>query len=189
MQFTIFNLQFSIVGVTRVGEPQGRCPELVSRRKDLGWQDPENGQSLFELVVAVAISALVLVAIVSLASNSLRNASFSKNSALASSFAQSTTEWLRTQRDGDIVNFLAHVSLNSPLPTTYCFTDLNWNYPTSCTGGQVIAGTPFTRSGVFTVSYPGGKTSVEAQITVSWTDAGGIHEITSSTTYTDWRQR
>ena len=147
------------------------------------------GQSLFELVIAVGISALILVAIVSLASNSLRNASYSKNYAIASSYVASTTEWLRAQRDTDIAAFLLHVLLNSPLPSTYCFTNLNWNIPVACTNTQNISGTPFTRQGVFTVTYPGGKVSVEALVTVSWIDSQGFHEVTSSTTYTDWRQR
>lgn len=147
------------------------------------------GQSLFELVIAVGISALILVAIVSLASNSLRNASYSKNYALASSYVGSTTEWLRVQRDTDMATFMSHVLLSYPVSTTYCFANLDWNTPVACTNAQNISNTPFTRQGVFTVTYPGGKVSVEAVITVSWVDPQGFHEVSSSTTFTDWRQR
>jgi len=43
----------------------------------------QSGQSLFELVVAIAISALIIVAMVSLAVNSIQNSNFAKNKALA----------------------------------------------------------------------------------------------------------
>jgi Tfp pilus assembly protein PilW len=53
----------------------------------------ERGQSMFELVVAIAISALVIVTIVSLTTISIRNSNFSKNKSLASTYAQQATEY------------------------------------------------------------------------------------------------
>ena len=64
------------------------------------------GQSLYELVVAIAIMALFAMAVVSLATSSIQNSTYSKNQSLASSYAQEATEWLRGQRDANINNFI-----------------------------------------------------------------------------------
>lgn len=144
----------------------------------------EGGQSLFELVVAIAISALIIVAIVALVSNSVRNATFSRNNAQAASYAQQTTEWLRSQRDTDISTFI----INTETPV-YCFPVLSWTVAGTCTVDKTISGTPFYREGHFTPTLVGGKTVIEANIIVSWTDAQGLHSVTSSTSFTDWRQR
>lgn len=63
------------------------------------------GQSLFELVVAIGIVGLVLVAIVSVATISVRNTTFSKEQSLASRYTQQAMEWLRGQRDTDWDDF------------------------------------------------------------------------------------
>lgn len=146
------------------------------------------GQSLFEVVVAIAISALVIIAIVSLASNSIRNAAFSRNKNQAASLAQQLTEWLRIQRDTNIDTFITNVT---PSPKTYCFSDLTWSRARLCGASDFVIGTSlFARQGVFTLTTsPQGKTVIEADITVSWTDSQGYHEVRSATNFTDWRQR
>lgn len=184
LQFTINNLQ----GVARGGEHHGRGPELVSRWKGHGAakrQDPtERGQSLFELVVAIAVSAMVITAVTSLASNSIRNSTFSKNKSLAATYAQQATEWLRGQRDNDINTFVAHA-----VTPTWCLSDLNWNTPGNCGADQVITGTLFSRQATFTVTTQNGKDVIEADVIVSWSDSQGMHEVTSATNLVDWRQR
>lgn len=143
----------------------------------------ERGQSLFELVIAIAISALIIVAMVSLATNSIKNSIYSKNKALASSYAQQATEWLRGQRDSNIDSFLTFT-----LTPKYCLEDLgDPKVGLNCT--NTIANTVFKRWVTFTTSSPSGKTVIEADVTVSWTDSGGIHEVTSATNFSDWRQR
>ncbi len=146
----------------------------------------EEGQSLFELVVAIAISALIIVAMVSLATNSIKNSNYSKNKALAASYAQETTEWLRGQRDSNIDSFI--ISATTP---NWCLANLAFTKPavnpSSCT--EVIAGTPFRRWVSFSISVLGGKNVVQATVTVSWTDSGGVHEVKSATNFSDWRQR
>lgn len=144
----------------------------------------ERGQSLFEVVVAIAISALIVVTIVSLVSNSLRNATFSKNSAQAASYAQEAVEWLRSQRDSDIAAFIT----NTTTPV-WCFRDLSWAISGACLDTQVISGTPFLREARFSSSLVSGKTAIEASVVVSWSDSQGLHQITNATSFTDWRQR
>jgi Tfp pilus assembly protein PilV len=142
------------------------------------------GQSLFEVVIALAISALIIVALVSLASNSIRNATFSRNNTLASRYAQEATEWLRGERDNDINLFMTNVII-----PTWCLKDLSWAQSASCANNDFVPGTPFVREVDFTLTTIGGKNLVEAAIKVSWEDAQGVHEVNSSTQFTDWRQR
>lgn len=149
----------------------------------------ERGQSLFELVVAIAISALIIVTIVSLVSNSLRNSTFSRNKAEAASFAQEATEWLRTQRDTNTEAFIDNVAI-----PTWCFKTLSWSISNACLASQQIldaAGlpTPFLREGHFASTLVSGKTVIETDVVVSWTDSQGLHQVTSATNFTDWRQR
>ncbi len=144
----------------------------------------EKGQSLFEAIVALAISALIIVAVVSLVSNSIRNSSFSRNKTLASRYAEQATEWLRGQRDSDITTFS-----NNALTSTWCINNLSWAQSGACGGSDVIQGTPFSRQVLFSINTVGGKDVIEADVIVFWTDSQGYHEVRSATNFADWRQR
>lgn len=150
-------------------------------------QDPEKGQSLFELVVAIGISALVIVVLVSLTSNALQNAAFAKNETLAGNYAQEATEWLRGQRDNNTTVFETNVS--SSFGVAKCFNTLSWSGTGECGTGETITGTPFVRQITFTLLDNPTKTIVEADVTVSWTDSKGLHEVANATDFSDWRQR
>ncbi len=149
------------------------------------------GQSLFEVVVAVAISALIMVSLVSLVSNSIQNASFSRNKALAGTYAQEATEWLRGQRDNDVAAF----STNALTPT-WCLKDLSWtpSQARACSADDdKLPNTPFTRQATFSISAVDDngviKDLIEAKIVVSWEDSQGSHQVASVTNFSDWRQR
>lgn len=144
----------------------------------------EEGQSLFEVVVSIAVSALIIVALVTLVTNSIRNANFSKNNSLAANFAQEATEWLRGQRDGDIVTFMT----NTLIPD-WCLKTLSWSQSGECSSTDVIQGTEFIREAFFNRTSENGKTLVESGVTVSWEDSQGLHEASSITTFSDWRER
>jgi type II secretory pathway pseudopilin PulG len=142
------------------------------------------GQSLFEVVLAIGISALIITALVSLASSSIQNANFSKNKTLAANYAQEATEWLRGQRDLGFTNFGLNVQQGSPV---MCLNQLNWAIgPCS---GSTITGTLFTREVTFANADFGGKTIIKADIVVSWTDSKGSHKTISATNFSDWSQR
>ncbi|MCX6704345.1 MAG: prepilin-type N-terminal cleavage/methylation domain-containing protein [Candidatus Woesebacteria bacterium] len=150
----------------------------------------QRGQSLFELVVAIAISALMVVAMVSLATNSIKNSNFAKNKALASTYAQQATEWLRGQRDSDIGIFIVNVTDNTV--SKRCLNNLTWTIA-ACASGSTITNTPFQRDVIFNITYDVingvNKEILNADITVSWTDSGGLHKVVSATSFSDWRQR
>ncbi|MCL4366052.1 hypothetical protein M1437_02390 [Patescibacteria group bacterium] len=90
----------------------------------------EKGQSLVEVIVAIVVSILVIQALVIVTILSIRNASFSKNSAQATKLAQGGIEQIRILRDRDgsgSVNYGV-----SPNPTASKFSDL-WGISFDCT--------------------------------------------------------
>jgi len=149
------------------------------------------GQSLFELVIAIGISALIIVVLVSLVSNALHNASFAKNETLSGRLSQEAVEWLRGQRDSDASAFFTNVA-SYPYGIPRCFNDLNWSSIGPCGTDDKISDL-FVRQIVFrsvSVTIDGEtKNIVEADITVSWTDSKGLHQVTNATDFSDWRQR
>jgi type II secretory pathway pseudopilin PulG len=148
----------------------------------------QKGQSLYELVVAIGISALIIVGVVSLATSSIQNSTYSKNQSLATAYAQEATEWLRGQRDASITNFLANAA-----HTPWCLQAEPPTWPGSsggCGSIDFISGTTlFKRYVNFIITSPSGKTQIEADVIVSWVDAKGTHQVTNSTNFSDWRQR
>lgn len=161
----------------------------------------EKGQSLFELVLAIGVSALMIIVVVSLVNNAVQSANFSRNQTLATRYAETASEWLRGQRDSNITTFLANAG--SP-PASWCLkdvplTDTSWNQHSACGSTDVVSGTIFTRQVDFSTSlipFPTppaapttSKTVVNATVVVSWNDSKGSHTITNATQFTDWRQR
>jgi type II secretory pathway pseudopilin PulG len=151
----------------------------------------DHGQSLFEVVVAIAISALVLVVLVSLTRNAIQNAMFAKNKTIAGNYAQQASEWLRNQRDSDVENFFYTYAIQP----NWCLPALAWDHsvavPTDATSGcaalgYFIPGTIFVRWVAFDTSI---ANNVRAVVTVVWEDTKGTHEITNTTVFTDWRER
>ncbi len=144
----------------------------------------ERGQSLFEVVLALGVMTAITIGIVSLTASAIRNATFSKNKTLAGRYAQEATEWLRSERDIDFTVFETHA-----LTPQWCLTGLNWNNVGACGESDKISGTPLFRNAAFTTNTVAGKTVIGAGVKVYWTDAQGYHEVRSTTSFSDWRQR
>lgn len=141
--------------------------------------NPYRGQSLFEVVVAVAVSALIITAIVAIATNSIQNSTYSRDKTLAANHIQQVHEWLRKERDTNSATFIA----NAAIPN-WCFVNLSWTSPTLpkvCGTSEYITGTKFIRQSTFNISVVNGKNLIRVDTTVSWTDAKGLHQITGST--------
>ncbi len=147
-------------------------------------KDNQSGQSLFEVLVALAISTIIVISLISLVSNSIRNTTFSRNKTLAARYAQEATEWLRGQRDEDMETFKTNT-----LTIIWCLSDLAWNTPGSCADDNTIEDTNFIREVTFNSSLLGGKSIIQADVLVTWDDSQGVHEVRSSTNFSDWRER
>ena len=193
LPFTIYYLPFHL-SILKFSN------QKIRWKMELGKWKIQSGQSLFEVVVAISISALIMVALVSLVTNSIRNSIYSRNNSLAATYAGQAMEWLRGQRDGGNVGIYtfagnARILTNSPggcfnaLPATLA----TWptTSPSTCPSPATIPGTSFVRRILFkdvSVSVPP-KTIIEADVSVSWTDSQGTHTVTSATSFSDLSQR
>ncbi|MCX7928283.1 MAG: type II secretion system GspH family protein [Patescibacteria group bacterium] len=151
-------------------------------KKIKAYRYKDLGQSLFEVIVALALIGIVLTGIVALSVASIRNASFAKNNAQANRYAQEAIEWIRRQRDANWDQFL-----NNFAPTNgmfnYCLSNLEIPLTTgSCT--VFISGTIFTRE--LRVQRSG--STVDLTVTVSWTDSQGRRQVVNQTRLTNWRR-
>jgi type II secretory pathway pseudopilin PulG len=139
------------------------------------------GQSIFEVVIAVAVSALIVTGIVASATNSIQNSTFSRDKNLAANYVQEAIEWLRRERDTDKIVFLKHFDLN----TEFCLNYLFWSNFGKCSTEEKIPNTIFQRNAVFIICD--GSTcplnTVRATVTVSWEDSKGTHDVSSVTDF------
>ena len=131
------------------------------------------GQSLYEVVFALGIVSLVLVAAIALSTTGVRNASFARNNSLATKYAQEGTEFLRQQRDINWLNFRNQTG-------TRAMGRLVWPPGGSC---QITEAPTFCRQITMTASTD----TVDAIVEVSWTDGQGTHRVRSATSYTRWK--
>jgi len=140
------------------------------------------GQSLFEVVIAVGIIGLIITAVVILATSSIRNTTYSRNKSLATRYSQEAVEWLRGQRDTNWLNFHNYAITSA----VYCFDALNWTKARACNAGEVISDTILQRQATFS-NITG--TSITTTVAVFWSDSQGLHQVSTSTVFTDWRAK
>jgi len=131
------------------------------------------GQSLIEVVVAMAVIAVGLFALSKVSAVALRNANFARNRALATKYAQLTMESIRESRDqkdwAAFVSTCQHPSgIPSPLPTPLIAPSV------TCKGGSGDCRTA--------------DTSCDITVTVSWTDPQGTHNSKIETHLTSWNK-
>ena len=156
----------------------------------------QKGQSMFEVVLALFIITMIIVAVVILSTNSISNSLFSRNKTIANRYSQEAIEWLRQEREADFALFKTHINLpvvntsntfclQSPLSTT------TWSNTGACSSAEIVAtSTIFTRQVTFTkIGIPGGQTVYEASVTTSWSDSKGLHEAVTKKEFTDIRDR
>lgn len=119
----------------------------------------DEGQSLLEMILALAVAVLVVLALVRLTVSSIRNATFAKNKALATKHAQEWIEEARGLRDQEAETFFVDGSCNASEAGFF-----SWNRICALSGDTMTV-----------------------TVTVSWTDASGDHETELKTSLTDWR--
>jgi len=153
----------------------------------------KKGQSLFEVVVAVGLSALILISIASLATKSVSNSSYTKTNAQATKYVQEEIEWLRSQRDYSWNGFISSIVSGGCDSTD---TTMSW-------GSVCDIDSLFKRTANFVCKYydisTGSESSlacnsgseniniVEVDVLVSWSDSSGNHQVGSFTRFTKWR--
>ncbi|HLE48584.1 MAG TPA: hypothetical protein VI819_00920 [Patescibacteria group bacterium] len=139
----------------------------------------KKGQSIFEVVIAIAIAAIVMTVIVSLSADSLSNSIYSKNKTLANRYTSETIEWLRWQRESmGWQSFSTQITASA----NWCFATLalSASYRHTCVitnAADAISGTSYFRN--VSVSNTGGR--LDVTINVSWRESDGWHETETST--------
>lgn len=146
------------------------------------------GSSLFELVVAVGIMGLILVALASLATLSVKNANQARNEAQAARLGQELIEWLRNERDQNWNTFIS----NATSSQQRCMPVTSWtqSFAGPCTSDNLISNS-FKREvsfyNLFDTNSDGSVDTVDINITVSWSDKQGVHETKNITRFTHWK--
>jgi prepilin-type N-terminal cleavage/methylation domain-containing protein len=137
------------------------------------------GQSMLEVLVAIAIAALIMMGVVSLSTVSVRNSSYSRDNSLATKFAQEAMEWLREERDKDWTDFAARAGTY----TINCQPLLESSWDTSC---GAING-KFVRSAELSV-VDFDPNRISATVTVQWQDGDKTHRTRAVTRFTNWNR-
>lgn len=148
---------------------------------------PENkfGMVFLEVVMAITIVGIVLVASVALIARSLSASTSARDRAMATSLAEETQEWLRSQRDSSWQSFYSRAN------GVWCLRSLSWTSggtrAGACTETDTASGTvnmirevTFTRSGF-------ANQTVTATVVVRFSDSLGQHQSESTAIYTNWR--
>lgn len=174
-----------------------KLPTLIS--------DNSSGQSLVEILIALAVTAVVILALVVISLMGLKNAQFAQNQAKVTKYAQEAIDQIKTIRDRNgTVNF--RYSTN----TTSTFSDL-WarNLNNDCSGScyfnlssdpsPVLSGNYQVTTAVDTL--PDGfsrvikiednsplayQTEKRIVVMVKWTDGAGNHESNVQTILTKY---
>jgi type II secretory pathway pseudopilin PulG len=165
----------------------------------------QRGQSLFEVIIAIGIIALIVVGIVAVSTTSVRNSSFSRNKALANKYALEAMEWVRKRRDANWGNTFAKGGPNASMPAYWCLDflpELNWVGSGKNRGCDSTSSDDYLKdsSGAATIFLrelimykqdadgdPTTEDSFNATVLVYWNDAQGTHEIRTVSDFTDWR--
>lgn len=141
---------------------------------------------MFEVVLALFIITMIIVAVVILSTNAISNSLFSRSKTQASRYSQEAIEWLRNEREINFSDFTLAANTN-----IYC---LNANPPNftntgTCSSVEKISpGTIFTRQLTLSKSISSGKTIINATVVTSWNDAKGYHEARAVTDFSDIRE-
>ncbi len=150
----------------------------------------ESGVSMFEMIIAIFIVAIVVTSIATLSTVAIRNNTFAVNKTRANNFAQQGMDLLRSERDKSFANFKLKADL---LGKTWCIDDLVGGLDNQdlCSGTEFVTSdgttlgedTIFIREAILATLDPA---VVNAKVRVSWQDGQGVHVINLDTDFTNW---
>lgn len=139
---------------------------------------------MFEVILALFIITMIVVAVVFLSTNSISNSLFSRNKTTAGRYSQEAVEWLRSERESNFNSFLQVADTSN-----YCLDTLSFANTGSCGDDELIPDTVFTRELIFDKHISLGKTIIDATIVTSWSDSRGLHEARAVTSFNDIREK
>jgi type II secretory pathway pseudopilin PulG len=141
-----------------------------------------SGQSMVEMLIALGIAVLIIVALVQSIVTTVKNSQFAKNQTLATRFGQEGIEKIRAQRD--ILGWMAfYATYNGKTLCVGSGGSSNWSDkpPTGC---SVNIQNFFTREVAFT--DVGGGNQLYVVVTTFWTDNNVTHKSEQRTYLSKW---
>jgi Tfp pilus assembly protein PilV len=150
----------------------------------------QKGQTMVEILIAMTVVTVVMVAVVSRAIDAVKSAQFARNKSLATRYAQEGVEWGRLQRDAmgweSFSGLLTAGSIQQ-----YCLIDITADIDSmtvdACGSGDEITGTHFQRQVDLTLTDVAGENDyVYVEVRVSWEDAIGTHNARLQTNLSEW---
>lgn len=146
----------------------------------MNLSNKKSGQSLVEVVVAVGVMALLLTAVLSLISLSVKNSRLAKDRTKAANLAQEGIELMRTYRDLSWTGLLEKAGLNYDLAE-------NWTVETDWTGcSQENNVDDFFKRCVDIQTE--GSEQVSIQVIVSWQEGSQIYQTVQTTNLSLWER-
>ncbi len=142
-----------------------------------------SGQSLIEVVVAIGVMSLLLVALLVTVSLSIKNSRLAKDRNQAVALAQEGVELIRAYRDYDYAEFYSKDSL-----VAY---DLPYNWVVEDGLGDSCSATDFAIRDFFrrcVLVTRVDATSTDVQVTVEWQEGSRTHEVFQITRLSQWER-
>ncbi len=124
-----------------------------------------NGQALIEMLIALAVVMVVVLALLAVTTSAIRNASFARNQAQATRYAQEAIESARQQRDTE--------------PEGVFFIG------GSCDSTDNLG--IFTRTRTCSLNVTGPTKIMTVIVIVSWTDSQRTHQSEMTTHLSNWQ--
>ena len=129
------------------------------------------GQIILEILVAVGVATVAILALVQVATRSVANSGFAKRQSVATAYAAEGMEWVKGRRE---LEPWAEMQARSG---QYCLNSfpggLGGLVVGNC-GGAVILGTEYTRTVTFTQSVVSGTEQDAVVVVVQWTEGGRV---------------
>lgn len=140
----------------------------------------QSAQALFEMVIVIGVLVLILSGIVAVVTRSVKNTTFSSESAVASRYAQEAIEWIRVQRDTE-----GWDKLKNKAGQTFCIpAPPQWVNLNQC---DLINGRYERTADLSFVA--GNEDQIKVTVTVKWQDSAGEHNTQLETILTAWQEQ
>ncbi len=141
------------------------------------------GQSLVEVVVAIGAMSLLLVALLTTVSLSVKNSRVAKDRVQAVSLANEGIELMRAYRDYDYAEFYGKARVDTyNLAYSWVVADgLTDNCSTTAFDIR-----SFYRRCVLLTNVD--ATSTDVEVTVDWQEGSRVHQVSQSTRLTQWER-
>jgi Tfp pilus assembly protein PilV len=138
-----------------------------------------SGQTILEAIAAIAVTIIVVTALVALGVRTVRAATITRNRSQAAAYAQEGIEAVRSIRDRSYADLYA---CRGDSAHKIVWSGSQWG----CEDGteEEIEGSIFDRS--FTAEEMASD-KLKVTVTVYWSDSAGDHTLPVNTYLTDWR--